>query len=153
MSEEGASWECVSPPLSGSDNLVLCQVCLFGLLKMWPVSPIHASVKGYGSNRSGSSRLQTPLLGKSFIIHHFLQLLYLKLKKLCLAGKGHGFWTLLFLSITWIKARGRGKGYNTWWHLCWKWNLHKRFKSLELIMRACICIDCRTKLGNEIFPK
>lgn len=68
MSGEAASQECASPSHSGRDGLVHSHVG-----RLWPsqcgkLPPIHASVSSYSSKRSGSPRVQPPLLGKGF--HH-----------------------------------------------------------------------------------
>lgn len=96
MSGEGASWECVSPPLSGSDNRVLCQVCLVGPSQCGRFPPIHASVSSYGSNRSGSSRLQTPLLGKSFHHSPFPTIVIPQAEKAVPSWEKAGFWNSPF---------------------------------------------------------
>lgn len=68
MSGEAASRECASPSHSGRDSLAPSHVGLFWPSPCGKLPPIHASVSSQSSDRSGSPRLQPPLLGKCF--HH-----------------------------------------------------------------------------------
>lgn len=96
MSEEGASWECVSPSLTGRDNLVLCQIGLFRLSQCGKLPPIHGSVSSYSSNRSGSPRFQTPLLGKCFHHSPFPTIVITQAEKARSSWEKAGFWNSPF---------------------------------------------------------
>lgn len=96
MSEEGASWECVSPSLSGRDNLVFCQVGLLRPSQCGKLPPIHVSVSSYSSIGSGSPRFQTPLLGKCFHHSPFPTIVVSQAEKAMPLWEKMGFWNSPF---------------------------------------------------------
>lgn len=110
MSEEGASWECVSPSLSGRANLVLCQIGLPRPSQCSTLPPIHASVSGYSPNRSGCPGLQAPLLGKCFHHSPFPTIVRPQAEKARPHWEKAGFWNAPFpvYHLNWSQREGTG---------------------------------------------